>query len=789
MANSDKILTEDPFLDELMYNIKAMVLGTILKNDKLAKECETEESLERYELYRIIKEGTARFEMFEYTEKMIISVVPPTTYDQILFYFNNQDQIPLQYRDRLMQMAMDKYLETYEELNNYYRMINGKPDFGSIGLYLTEKDIPKDHLELFDLSIPIDQYSPSQIELLDNNGIIDNLKEKFPHLKYLWYLGNKSIDPYEARQLPRFAPLYVPDPLSPYSEIIYSKYCDALERNREILLRTAYSDAYELRSEHYDDFFSIMIIMGAFNEMLINLPVTLMHRDFFDARSIKFFFEANGVPYFDDIPLRYQIRLCKNLNHIIKTKSCDQLIVDVCEIFDMEEIRLYKYYLMKVHNQSNEPGKVFSDSGNPDKDYTLRFIRVPIGETLRSCIGKSENYLSYTEIAEIDGYWNGEESPGDVKASFLNKEFTVMRTEYLGVGAVVDIMQNSLKNAYFMNIIFDYCMNTDMLTVSVPSISSRVEFRLIDIFCLMYSLTYLYYGSTDDILLDPSATLTVLGFNFETNMKAIKEDLLNKYGTTLEDLGIPELIIPENLKLLTYTQLMEVYTTNKGILDLLGKQIYEADNYKMYKIYKEIYDAWMFREWNMKIYDVGGEMAPSYTAYLKFHSNILYEYLMTIKLEENENTKMEKIQSTMTNVIAALENLITIKDFQAVLQFFPFSNMFSIRAYILEIIQFFKSINAEIIGANSHYNINYPYEEHFKFYDIIDKIDVHFYWDDWVIIDDIIHGLTIYMDKEDYVRIREKIYRDYSHSVQLPIEYTTERFEVREEIELKPIYS
>ena len=176
MANSDKVLTEDPFLDELIYNVKAMVLGTILKNDKLARECETEESLDRYEMYRVIKEGNCRFGMFEYSEKMLIKL--PITYQQVLWYMNHQEDIPEQYHEFLMKMAIDEYLANYEEMNNYYRMINGQPDYGSVGLFLTEKDIPKEQAELFDLSIPLHKYTASQIELLDNNGIIDKLNNK-----------------------------------------------------------------------------------------------------------------------------------------------------------------------------------------------------------------------------------------------------------------------------------------------------------------------------------------------------------------------------------------------------------------------------------------------------------------------------------------------------------------------------------------------------------------------------------------------------------------------------------
>ena len=80
----------------------------------------------------------------------------------------------------------------------------------------------------------------------------------------------------------------------------------------------------------------------------------------------EYIFESNGVKYFKDIPLRYQIALVKNLNKLIKFKSTDKCIVDIISLFGFRNINAFKYYKGTFE-------LIFVDDGS--KDGTLSEIK------------------------------------------------------------------------------------------------------------------------------------------------------------------------------------------------------------------------------------------------------------------------------------------------------------------------------------------------------------------------------------------------------------------------------
>ena len=77
----------------------------------------------------------------------------------------------------------------------------------------------------------------------------------------------------------------------------------------------------------------IMIIVQAFDDMIIRAPEYIIRRDVFDLRTIQYIFDSCGVEFFPDIPLKYQKRLVKNLNRLIKYKSCDKNLIDISKLF------------------------------------------------------------------------------------------------------------------------------------------------------------------------------------------------------------------------------------------------------------------------------------------------------------------------------------------------------------------------------------------------------------------------------------------------------------------------
>ena len=59
-----KIYTENPYVDEMVYYTKIIAMGTVLKMQQQADNCETLESLKRAGIYISAIEGTATLDLF-----------------------------------------------------------------------------------------------------------------------------------------------------------------------------------------------------------------------------------------------------------------------------------------------------------------------------------------------------------------------------------------------------------------------------------------------------------------------------------------------------------------------------------------------------------------------------------------------------------------------------------------------------------------------------------------------------------------------------------------------------
>ena len=81
-------------------------------------------------------------------------------------------------------------------------------------------------------------------------------------------------------------------------------------------------------------------------DLVTGIPDYIINRDVFDARCIKYLFESFGIPYYSEIPIKYQQAMLKNLNRLIKYKSSTKNMVDICNLFGFSDAKVFNYYLM-----------------------------------------------------------------------------------------------------------------------------------------------------------------------------------------------------------------------------------------------------------------------------------------------------------------------------------------------------------------------------------------------------------------------------------------------------------
>jgi len=524
------------------------------------------------------------------------------------------------------------YVENYEEYNNYYRMLIGLPPLPEDvvnSYYNPDVDDVLENFEAYfpegltfnatDLATPIYQLSESNIELLNGYGLLNTFYESDPDLRedrrYMKYIA-KEISLYKARKADNFAPLYVPSIVTMIDDIykIRDTYIDRLNNKRLYVIKTIYSEAFKYDSKYYDDLIAILIILLAMNDTINRASEFVATKDIFDWRIVKALLEGHGVKYFDGMPIKYQIALCKNIQTILKEKSTAQCMKDILNIFGLSNIEIFRYFLVKRRKTDKDGNYITSLDGQGhhilSDEYDLVYLKVPIDESIDKYIRDTTNYISYDEITDDDPFWSRDASAVEIKQEILEQNFNYVFSKYISIDTYQQVQEASNMQSYIFTILYDKLRLEEYLTIKIPYIDSASMFKLSDVFTFLTIMTYLYYDTVDEIIENASDILYLDGFNFSYNMKYIEnliEDTLgtykalsyissNKsayarviYDEAFED--ATEFVIPGQLT--TIPGLISVYDSNMAVREKLLYRIMNANNLEEYRCYTAMYDALM----------------------------------------------------------------------------------------------------------------------------------------------------------------------------------------------------
>lgn len=753
-----KIYTENPYVDEMVYYTKQLSIGTVLKMQDRADNNETVQSIKNGDLYISCIEGTAIFEVFpKVTETALraAGITAPYTIAQCLLDKNN---VPLIKRDEVTKAMIEDYINTYEELNPYYRMLHGLPPIGKKD-YITDW-IPPSGIDI-DISKPVHEMTDIEAKLLDSYGVLDSMIEEDPvGREYMRHLGKKSIDYYIARRANRFDPLYVP---TIDSDAIEKLYRDKLDSNKFYVLRTVYSEAFKYDSDYYDNFIAVFIILITMVDIISRVQEFVARKEIFDIRSVQYIFESYGIPFFEEIPLKYQIAMVKNLHTLLKYKSSAKCMVDISSLFGFKNIKIFKYYILKdrrVNLKTGEYVESYDENGNEiiEDEYELRFLKFPLNEELDDYIRVGGNYSDYDEITLGDPKWDGGLEHDQVMKDILKQEFNFSRTKYISIDSIYDIAKIIEQQCFFLNMLYDNLKLEDLVCITIPYIEKEKKFNLADVFTLLTILRYYYSGVKDIIMDTQSKVLYVNGFNFKADLALLASDLEAKYkygimydaGSTIharEQLAkfkIPTEQFP------SFNEMMDLYINNIEVKNELVKGMQEADNKQVYDVYKKLYDALMITELTLDFYknpetgdfyrDEDGD--PTYTEFLKHRDLTLYYIIVKMKEFEDTASRDQYIANIIDNITYSLEEFMDSEEFQGLFATLPVLSSEAVKQYISMVINFYKSYKVDFLGMNTIYTIDdknnaiiriideviinklYDREDYMRFFDIIGKNNV-----------------------------------------------------------------
>lgn len=769
-----KVYTDHPLMDEICYYSKLILKGIVIKNDVLAKNSETENSLVNAEVYYLMHDnGYVPFSVFPFNKNLLSEYGYSNT--EITRILDDKYAIPEEDREAVTEFANQWFKENFEEENNYYRTLMGLPPFDTgdeYYIWLTEDDIPESCTVEYDLSLPLHLQSKYFISVLYTEGVIDKLREVYvgSNYSYMLYLGAKSIDLYTARKAGKWDILYMPK----VYYLIEDKFVDLYKVNREMYMYRSYQEYFAETGEYYDQMMILIVLSQTFSDLITDVPEWYIRRDIFDIRSCQFFLDSYGVQFFKEIPLKYQIRIVKNLNKLIKYKSSNQNNFDIIDIFNIDGITIYKYWLYKKNIFKN--GKYTGES-------ELEFIASELQDSYDNYINDSKYMTNYDDITYADKYWDGNNDHQYVKEEILKRDFTIEPTKYMSIEYHIPLADYLYQSSYLLGLILRTTTDIDDIRIPVPTINDSAEFKISDLFLYLVLLTNSfdrtypldgeytgvriiesfdgsdkfevdeeYYDWIKDKMPEMYANRTgrVKTFNPDANIALLNEMLLRRNSHTrfglnaddinerpyiddeytekaqkwIDEIGFNEYINPSSKTYTDINELIEDYSKNTELHDKIVQMITNADNADDKHVLEFIFEELFTAKFDEEFYKINNRYATDLVDILQNRDYILYKSFANIFSESNSESRKDIIRSIMNDIVSTLEYYINGPGTEYLFAFTSTDSFSAIVYYIYLMVNFFKSYKVSFLDPYITYISSDRLENSVKPIDNIDEFGI-----------------------------------------------------------------
>ena len=741
----------------------------VWKNQTLANECESTDPNDRYrsDLFVLACRDRLTFSIIKaFPRKLLEAFYPPSSqvphkdYEAMIdSYATDKNKIPvadradltLSYQDFLKKKdgSTGNY-ENYVETNNYYRMLMGFPDLGDTDLI----EIPYG-----DSDVPISELPITKRYELEDSGELAEIIAEHPDKEYLKFVGRRRIDFFNSRVADRFALLWKNNC---DSEPMNDSWESCYDVSRRMVLSVYYSNAYRATNTLYDRFIAMAILFATIQQLqklYLDADVT---RDFYDTESLKIVYDSYGVPFYQEIPIKYHRKIVKNIDNLISAKGSDNVFFELFDIFDLGAMNLYNYFLVRRHRVDSDGKPIFDilvdGEGNPIYDeygrpklnpattYEWKFSKVKIGEDPAMGVSDVANDVDYDLIVGQDPYWVQTLEPAwdpndDVTKVLYSTDINFIESKYIGVEIVYDIMKITYEYAYLYRMIVD---NRDKTSANPGSLAfhwADVGFpvSIFDMFIYLALLIAKRYDYSTDIAGHIPGTVPTLGYNF-VQLKTVVEKLIDTNEILSQNSDLRTAMNDISFGLSSLDSVSDAYEMILNILGIVTDGYLNATSLDEFYAYTELYNALLISEERIENYmkpDEGavivdddgayiiddydailyddGEMFQTFEEILSYYNNQLETRYESLHDDE------EIIDGEISLVLAKLEEVLKCVEYLPVSVNFGYTGM---TQYMYKILNFFKSVKAELLGYNIAYVIRSRAENYIKMTDRIREFNV-----------------------------------------------------------------
>lgn len=709
----------DSQIEYILNDIRAITNSVVVKMSSEANKHETLDSKREADRYVSAKKEIDIFASHTVYEPELLMKVGIVDRELLQQCFHDKYKIPSDKRDKVLKFKRQMIIDEFEETNDYYRELIGKPPMDtpeSEFIYLSPEQMAYYKI---DEVRPIHDY-PLEILIKLERVVIPELIAVHPDKKYLKRMGSKAVDLVRAREANNFEIIFSDVELD---NAFLRSFFETYAFCREYFMSVIYNPSFNGRYELYENFIGMHIMIMAVQRVIVNTIKTSIDRDFYDLVSIKKMFDCYGVPFFENLPLDYQRTIVKNLNVLIRTKSTDKCLYDISNILMYERIKIYKYFLVRERklDKQNEPieatkpqygddGEIVSYVPDYEKMYDIYFQSTDISEpnVIRAIENKPNRY-DYLEVTEDDILWW---ENGELQKELYEREFNFIETKYLGVNIMYNLTDLLYETVYFLNLLVDNkdtttdietrILNSDAMKTGTDYLFIKLErftpvpVSIFDAVVILCALVSKKNGMKGNIICNSAAqVLSVLGFNFEADFDLIRESI-KKYPRIFHS---PE--ITRYLDLLDIQKVEDIetlYRNFRNFADFCVDRIAKTEDINEYHAYKKLYKAFTVRKETGEAFKMtNGEVATTYLEYL-------YDKLPHIAGAIDEMHK-DKTGIYIEHVIGKLNELIPDLTYIGALNG---TNNIIVTA-LVSLINFFKSYTTDLRNLNVIYSFDDKY--------------------------------------------------------------------------------
>ncbi len=422
-GKGDMVSLDLSLIDRLMDSL-------IVKMKYKAEHYETEETLLEYQKYKDAYFKISTLKDYVITVEDILYVVNninETTASNILkgelSNYLSTNQLNL-----LLNLKRAEVMDSYEEKNDYYRMLLGLPPIESL-----ETDY------ILINGKPIHTLNQYEISTLKDNGDLYQIRNKYvtPDNTNYWYLKyiDKFMDIITMREAEQFAIIYFSN------DELEVKYRDSYNKERVVWMCTYHSDFLckndGFGNESYQEALEVtQLKVYSLITFLMNYGANSLEKTRFTEREAIQIWKEHGLTFPKTMPESYRNPVTFLINYLVAFKGTNKILDFLCNnVFN--GVTLYKFFIVK--KLSSE----IDDPNIPTDVYDVSYVRTPFYANTPYDVSERDKVVySYDDISALDPKWDDNLA---LREQIYSEDFSYVNSKYLSISNYIKLNELTIE--------------------------------------------------------------------------------------------------------------------------------------------------------------------------------------------------------------------------------------------------------------------------------------------------------------------------------------------------------